>query len=391
MSSFHSVVTEQRVFICAVCAFIDKLLRAVLPDIAWDNTHLPTEEEFGGILDAVIARHDPKTSCEGDCCLAMAQAACNRLKRVCDLLKRVSASVEMEDIAKQYLDAHWFVDVLLRKNFSKLNKLYYTIDFTDGKPSRILTNVAAILNDKAVPYDSMDANAKRKATNDTKKIIAEVQKLATGVDSIHQHIDESKAELATKIDDGNKMIAGKVETMREEMRETKESLLARADAIIKKLGSVNLNGKRNGRHTAEQKKVCLACWELALENEELKNNTETGKATYPAAFNWYKSKLALVDVTTAKKFIAVMRTINNTNSANSIKELEAKQEAARKAAKKSGVQTAKKCGIMRAVKKTSRCAFAIAAATIGVLASPLRSDASPMPLGGGSPLSRNAA
>ena len=342
MSSFHSVVTEQRVFICAVCAFIDKLLRAVLPDIAWDNTHLPTEEEFGGILDAVIARHDPKTSCEGDCCLAMAQAACNRLKRVCDLLKRVSASVEMEDIAKQYLDAHWFVDVLLRKNFSKLNKLYYTIDFTDGKPSRILTNVAAILNDKAVPYDSMDASAKRKATNDTKKIIAEVQKLATGVDSIHQHIDESKTELATKIDDGNKMIAGKVEAVREELHETKESLLARADAIIKKLGNVNLNGKRNGRHTAEQKKVCLSCWMSAQRNEELKSATKKGIATYAAAFNWYKRQLALVNVTTPQKFADVIHTINNINSANSIKELEAKQEAARKAAKKSGVQTSKR-------------------------------------------------
>ena len=341
MSSFHSVVTEQRVFICAVCAFIDKLLRAVLPDIAWDNTHLPTEEEFGGILDAVIARHDPKTSCEGDCCLAMAQAACNRLKRVCDLLKRVSASVEMEDIAKQYLDAHWFVDVLLRKNFSKLNKLYYTIDFTDGKPSRILMNVAAILNDKAVPYDSMDANAKRKATNDTKKIIAEVQKLATGVEKkVEKKIDESKAELATKIDDGNKMIAGKVEAVREELRLSKDEVLAKADEILKKLG-VRLGNKKT-RHTIEQKKACLACWSLAKENAELATTTNNGQPTHEAAFNWHRKHLALFGVTTLKKFNDVLNSINVQKCVDQKAGIEANREAARKAAKKGGVQTSKR-------------------------------------------------
>ena len=188
MPCFYSAVTEQTVFICAVFVFIDRLLRAVLPEIAWDNTHLPTEEEFGGILDAIISKHDPKISCEGDCCLAMAQTACNKLKRVCDLLKRVSASVEMEEIAKQYLDAHWFVDVLLRKNFSKLNKLYYTIDFDDEKPSRILMNVAAILNDKAVAYDAMSARAKRKAERETKELIKEA------TSRIEKKIDEGEID-----------------------------------------------------------------------------------------------------------------------------------------------------------------------------------------------------
>ena len=164
MSCFYSAVTEQKVFICAVYAFIGKLLRAVLPEVAWNNTCLPSDEDFGGIIDAVIQKYDPSTAFEGDCCIAMAQTACRQMKRVCELLRNVCRSLGLKDEADQYLDAPWFVDLLLRKNVAKLNKLYYTIDFDDEKPSRILMNVAAILNDKAVAYDAMSARARRNRT-----------------------------------------------------------------------------------------------------------------------------------------------------------------------------------------------------------------------------------
>jgi len=148
------------VFVCAVCTFIGKLLRAVLPDVAWDNAFLQSEDDFSASLDGVIRKHAREGSNEGDCRLAMAQMACNRMKHVCDLLKRISESVGLKEIAGRYLDAPWFVDLLLRKDTSKLNKLYYTIDFTDEKPSHILMNVAAILEGRTDGYDAMSAHAR---------------------------------------------------------------------------------------------------------------------------------------------------------------------------------------------------------------------------------------
>ena len=293
MSCFYSAVTEQRVFICAVYAFIGKLLRAVLPEVAWDNTYLPAEDEFGGALDAVIQKHDFKTSCEGDCCLAMAQMACKKMKRVCDLLKRVSESVGLKDEAKKYLDAPWFVDLLLRKDTSKLNKLYYTIDFDDEKPSRILMNVAAILNDDAVAYDSMTRKAKRKADTETKELIKQVG------ERVEKKLDEHKAEITKHID----AVGTNVETLREELHETKDELLAKADAIIKKLGKVNLDGKRNRSHTPEQRKVVLACWLMA--KDDLRDST-SGVVTKRMAYERYRHVLEDVGIKTFAKFDAVI-------------------------------------------------------------------------------------
>ena len=321
MSDFHSVVTEQKVYICAVYSFIGKLLRAVLPEVAWNNTCLPSEEAFGGILDAVIQKHDPTASCEGDCCLSMAQTACRQMKRVCELLRNVCRSLGLKDEADQYLDAPWFVDLLLRMNVSKLNKLLYTIDFADDKPSRILMNVAAILNDKAVAYDAMSARAKRKADKETNELIREATSRIEK--KIAAHDADTKTQFAA---------------VRDELHETKEELMAKVKAILKKVGKVNFGGKRKCRHTAEQKKVCLALWMEAQRNEELKSGTEKGIATYEAAFNWYKKRLALVDVTSSKKFVSVIRSIISIRSAESIKALEAKIEEERKA-KKNNPQT----------------------------------------------------
>ena len=310
MSGFHSVVTEQKVFICAVCSFIGKLLRAVLPDVAWDSRYLPSEDELSASLDDVIWGFVGYDSDACDCRLAMARFACKKMKRVCDMLKNISASVGLQDVAAQYLDGLWFIDMLLRKDTSKLNKLYYTIDFTDDKPSRILMNVAAILEGRTDGYDAMSAQAKRKADRETKALI---EKVGERVELLHGKVDAHREE--TK-----KQFAA----VRSELHNAKEELLARADAILKKLGILNLGGRRNGKHTTEQKKVCLACWMSAQDNVELKSGTATGKATRKAAFDWYKRQLALVGVTKLSKFIAVLHTMNNTKSATNIMALEAK-------------------------------------------------------------------
>ena len=326
MSIFHSVITEQKVFICAVCTFIERLLRAVLPDIAWDNTFLPSEEKLGAMLDEVIRKSSLKGENEGDCRIAMAQAACNAMKHVCDLLKMSCAAVGLQDVAGRYLDGMWFVKLLMNENTSMLNKLLYTIDFTDEKPSRILMNVAAILNGKEDGYNAMNASAKRKATNDTKKIIDEVQKLATDVDSIHQHIDESKAEIVSHVDE----VGTKVESVRSELHETKDELLSRADAIIKKLGNANFSGKRNRSHTPEQRKVVFACW--TLSQNDLKDATN-GVVTHKMAFEHCASVLEDVGVKSLNKFNAVLHSIQNRDCDARCKELEAKIDASRKAKK----------------------------------------------------------
>ncbi len=75
MQDFISVVTEQKMYICAVHSFIVKLIRAVLPEVAWDSTFLHSEGDLGASLDAVIAKHANAGANEGDCRLEMAQFA----------------------------------------------------------------------------------------------------------------------------------------------------------------------------------------------------------------------------------------------------------------------------------------------------------------------------
>lgn len=321
MTGFHSVVTEQKIFICAVCSFIGKLIRAVLPDIAWDSTFLQSEDALSASLDDVIHRQILEGSNEGDCCLAMVQTACRKMNRICDLLKVACSSVGLEDIAGRYLDAPWFVSLLLRKDAAKLDRLHRTIDFTDRKPSRILMNGAAILEGRTGGYDAMDAQAKRKADRETKALMRQIRADAESLrGKMDVHGKEAKEQLAA---------------VRSELHETKKELLAKADEILRKLGKVNLGGRRNSRHTEAQKKVCLACWMSAQNNTELKDGTARGIATYKAAFNWYRSQLALVGVADFRKFLDVLNAIKTKRSADQKAALEAKLEAKRK--KKSSV------------------------------------------------------
>ena len=396
MSDFQSVVTAQKTYICAVYSFIVRLLRATLPEVAWNSTFTPAEDVFAAALDGVIRKHALDGANEGDCCLAMAQAACMKMMRVCGLLKRICISLGQKETAEKFLDAPWFVDMLLAQNTSKLNKLLYTIDFTDDKPSRLVMNVAAILDDNAVAYDSMSARAKRKADSETKELIRQVGKK---VETLNGKVDSHKVEIVKRIDSHDAKTEKQIAAVRQEICETKEQLLAKADAVIKKCGKANLGGRRKSRHSPEQKKVCLALWMDARENEELKDASGTGKATHEAAFNWYKRKLALVGVTSVAKFKAIIHTVNNTNSAENIQALEAKREAERKAKSKTKPcsqfinyghvkQTqnkTRKCGKIRGMKKVTNAMFGAALSIFAVAAPCMASDASANAIRGGLP------
>ncbi len=329
MKDFGAVATEQKAYICAVHSFIVKLLRAVLPDVAFDNVLMLGEGELARSLDGTIRVHgEMQKPNAGDCCLAMAQTACASMKDACDLLKTACVAVGLEKIAGRYLDAPWFIKVLLRRDLAKLTLLQHTIDFSDSRPSRILMNAAAILDNKAIAYDSMNAKAKRKADSETAELL---RKVADGVESLHVKMDAHSAETQTQF-----------ASVRDDIRETKEALLEKAEAILTKAVAAKLSGKRKSRHTTEQKKVCLALWMEAQRNEELKSGTEKGIATYEAAFSWYKRQLALVGVTDSRKFIDVLQTIKSKRSADQKAALEAKIEAERKAKKKPASRPSKR-------------------------------------------------
>ena len=84
-------------------------------------------------------------------------------------------------MAGQYLDSLWFVSVLLRMDNARLAELCRTVNLNDEKPSRMLMNVAAVLNGDAVRYDSMNARSKRKADSETKALIEKVGYTSVGV------------------------------------------------------------------------------------------------------------------------------------------------------------------------------------------------------------------
>ena len=320
MLNHCSSLLAQVSFAERVIVFIHELFCKVIPGRTHQTATSEISRRFHLQVDECTDELYRLGAGEHDYRRAAGRIAYDEVIDLCGLVKDGCEYAGFKGVADRYLNPLRLMRLVYRMDEGKLAALNAVIHGDCDDVGEVMMRVGAILDDDPGRYEEFDDAAKRKARKDVERIAATVETIADGVDSLHEKMDVHGDETRKQI-----------KSVREELRETKEELLAHADAIIKKLGSVNLNGKRNGRHTAEQKKVCLACWTLALENEELKSNTETGKATYPAAFNWYKSKLALVGVVTAKKFVAVMRTINNTNSANSIRELEAKIDASRKA------------------------------------------------------------
>ena len=69
----------------------------------------------------------------------------------------------LERIAADYLDGQRFREMLLRKDSEKLERIVAIVKAREGKPIKILMDVAEVLNDSAGTYDEMEASAKRKA------------------------------------------------------------------------------------------------------------------------------------------------------------------------------------------------------------------------------------
>ena len=118
------------------------------------------------------------------------------------------------------------------------------------------------------------------------------------------------------------------------------------------------------------------------------SGTKTGKATIPAAFNWYRKQLAIVGVATPAKFKSVLHTLQSATSASNIKALEAKREAERTAKGKTKPcsqfinyghvkQTqnkTRKCGKICGMKKVTNAMFGAALSIFAVAAPCMASD-----------------
>ena len=231
MSAYYPAVMAQVDFACSVLGFIKRLLRAVLPALARDRSILGTKEQFRAQIDAAFAALNPHEATEADYRLAVANAACLEVSNLCGILTDACECAQFDTIARRYLNPQKFVRLVLKQDAAKLDALFKLVREGDGNLGRLLMRVGAILEGRPDTYDDMDAAAKRKATVDTKKIIAEVKTIA-------KKIDEGKAEIVEHV-----------------------------DALAVKLDRLKINRKRKSRHSVDQHEICLACWNAAQRRE----------------------------------------------------------------------------------------------------------------------------
>ena len=197
MSAYYPAVMAQVDFACSVLGFIKRLLRAVLPALARDRSILGTKEQFRAQIDAAFAALNPHEATEADYRLAVANAACLEVSNLCGILTDACECAQFDSIARRYLNPQKFVRLVLKQDAAKLDALFKLVREGDGNLGRLLMRVGAILEGRPDTYDEMDAAAKRKATVDTKKIIAEVKTIAA---DMSRKIDEGKAEIVEHVD-----------------------------------------------------------------------------------------------------------------------------------------------------------------------------------------------
>ena len=280
-------------FACRVLGFIKRLLRAVLPALARDKGILGTKEQFQRQLDAAFTMLDPHEATEHDYRLAVANAACLEVSKLCELLTEACCCVGFEDAAKRYLAPKRFVLMLLKRDTAKLDALTDAVKSADGNVGRLLMRIGAVLEGRPDTYDEMDASAKRKATIDTKKIIAEVKTIA-------KKLDSGKAEIVEHI-----------------------------DAVGKKVEKLKLTRKRKSKYSDEMRTACLSYWEAAQTNETVRSSINT-RPTYETAFRYFARQLAKHGIDSVKKFKAVLRSMQSTECTERHKKLDEQRDGTKK-------------------------------------------------------------
>ena len=317
MSAYYPAVMAQVDFACSVLGFIKRLLRAVLPALARDRSILGTKEQFRAQIDAAFAALNPHEATERDYRLAVANAACAEVAKLCEILTGACMCLGFSDIAKRYLDARKFIALVLGQDKAQIDALFKLVREGDGNLGRLLMRVGAILEGRPDTYDDMDAAAKRKATVDTKKIIAEVKTIA--------------ADMSRKIDEG------------------KAEIVEHVDAVGAKVDKLKFRKKRKCKYNDTVREVCLSYWDAAQNNATVRGSINT-RITYESVFRYFSKRLAEHGITTVKQFKAVLHTTQSSESAYRRKKLDAQRDGRRKEVS----QPPPKNGKMAGVKTTGK-------------------------------------
>ena len=302
MSSFVLAVMAQARFARSVHSFICELLMLTMPDIVKGNAFIRNDTDFCKRIDDAIRDATSPTANESDYVRAIVNASCDEMEGLCKLLKSACSFAGLERIAVEYLDAGRFREMLMRKNEEKLERIVAIVKAREGKPIKILMDIAKVLNDNAGIYDEMAVAAKRKAAAELKKVVENVTNIVTG----------AEARLGEKIGE----VGGKV------------------DAVGKKVDRLQPRRKRKSKYTDAQLEACRAYWNAAQTNVEVKHAINT-RITYESVFSYYARQLAKIGVDSVGTFRAIIHSSQNRECEDRKHALEAKREAERKAAERS--------------------------------------------------------
>ena len=290
-------------FACSVLGFIKRLLRAVLPALARDRSILGTKEQFRAQIDAAFAALNPHQATEADYRLAVANAACQEVSELCGILTDACECAQFENVARRYLNPKKFVRLVLKQDAAKLDALFKLVREGDGNLGRLLMRVGAILEGRPDTYDDMDAAAKRKATVDTKKIIAEVKTIA-------KKIDDGKAEIVEHV-----------------------------DAVGAKVDKLKFSKKRKSKYSDTAREACLSYWDAAQNNSEIRHSINT-RITHDTVFRYFARQLAEHGVTTVQQFTRILHTTQSLEYSRRVKKLDAQRDGRRNAALSEGGEKA---------------------------------------------------
>ncbi len=277
----------------ALLGFIKRLLQAVLPSLARDKRILGTKNDFTSQIDAAFGEIDPHEASEEDYRLAVAVTTCAEVSNLCSLLTNACNCTGFSEIASRYLNTRRFMFLLMKCDDAKLKALKSIVESGDKNVGRILMRVGAVLDGRPDTYDEMDAAAKRKATIDSQRILDEVKTLA-------KHFDDGKSEIIEHV-----------------------------DAVAVKVDGLKPRGKRKSRYGGAMREVCLAYWNAAQNNADIRYSINT-RITYKTVFDHFAKDLSKHGVTSARQFKQALHSAHNLECIERRKKLDEQRDGRKK-------------------------------------------------------------
>ena len=293
MTTLLLAVLAQTRYVCAVHSFVRELLLVTVPDLVKDSAHIRTDTEFSNRIDRAISDVSLPEATEADYVRAIVDAACREMSDVCRVLKTACGLAGFDKLAAEYLDAERFKEILVRRNAEKLERVKAIVHERNGKPVKILMDVAAALNDRDESYADMAAKEKRKAAADLDKVVGKVSDIVAGAET----------RLAKKIDKGN------------------SDVVERVDEVGRKVDLIKTKGRRRSKYGKDAVAASLVFWEAAHRNATLCTSLN-GSLSRDAAYAYYSRDLARNGVTSVKMFKAILHAAQNREYVERKKELE---------------------------------------------------------------------